>query len=286
MSVPETEHEAERPSAEEAHRFLAESSFVWHQRFQLVPGVYTPGSNDMEWIFRVAGVPLDLSGKTAIDIGTSNGGVAFELERRGAERVVAVDIFPPSWFGFDAIKEFLASDAEFVQASVYELPALLREEFDVLVFWGVLYHLRHPLLALDAIRALLRGTGFLETAVCDREVGELSSVPLVRFYRRDELYNDTSNWFAPTVSAFVDLCRSSGLDPKVLGAWPKEAPQRTMLKVTRTPGNPEYHALSYERPLKCPPSSRRTAALLLKRRYVRALAGLVQSGSERFGSRP
>lgn len=286
MPVPETDHEAEQPSPEEAQRFLDESSFVWHQRFQLVPGVYTPGPNDMEWIFRVAGVPLDLSGKTAIDIGTSNGGVAFELERRGAERVVAVDIVPPSWFGFDAIKEFLASDAEFVQASVYELPALLREEFDVLVFWGVLYHLRHPLLALDAIRALLRGVGFLETAVCDGDVGELGSLPLARFYRRDELYNDATNWFAPTVSAFADWCRSSGLDPEVLGAWPKKAPQRTMLKVARSEGEPEYRALSYERPLKCSPSSRRTAALVLKRRYVRALARLARSGSTRFGSRP
>jgi tRNA (mo5U34)-methyltransferase len=249
MPAPETDREAEQPSPEEARRFLDESSFVWHQRFPLVPGVYTPGANDMEWIFRVAGVPLDLSGKTAIDIGTSNGGVAFELERRGAERVVAVDIFPPSWFGFDAIKEFLRSDAEFVQANVYELPTLLREEFDVLIFWGVLYHLRHPLLALDSIRSLLRGTGFLETAVCDGEVGELGSLPVARFYRGEELYGDTSNWFAPTVSAFADWCRSSGLDPEVLGAWPKKAPERTMLKVTRSEGEPEYQGLSYERPL-------------------------------------
>jgi tRNA (mo5U34)-methyltransferase len=247
--VLEADQEADQPSPEEAQRFLDESSFVWHQRFQLVPGVYTSGPNDMEWIFRVAGVPEDLTGKTAIDIGTSNGGAAFELERRGAERVVAVDIFPPSWFGFDAIREFLGSNADFVQASVYELPALLREEFDVLIFWGVLYHLRHPLLALDSIRSVLRGTGFLETAVCDGTVGELSSLPLVRFYRRDELDNDVTNWFAPTVNALVDWCRSSGLDAEVLGAWPKKAPERTMVKVTRTEGEPEYQALSYERPL-------------------------------------
>jgi tRNA (mo5U34)-methyltransferase len=243
--------EADRQA--EAQRFLDEASFVWHQRFQLVPGVYTPGANDIGWMFNAAGVPQDLSGKTAIDIGTSNGGAAFELERRGAKRVVAVDIFPEAWFGFDAIKEFLGSNPEFVEASVYELPALLREEFDVVIFWGVLYHLRHPLLALDSVRALLRGVGFLETAVCDREVGELSAQPLVRFYRRDELHGDASNWFAPTVSTFVDWCLSSGLDPTVLGAWPEEAPERCMLRVTRSPGDPEYEVLSYERPLDVSP---------------------------------
>ena len=242
-----------KPSLEEAQRFLDEASFIWHQRFQLVPGAYTPGANDVEWMFNAAGVPQDLSGKTAIDIGTSNGGAAFELERRGAKRVVAVDIFPPGWFGFDAIKEFLNSNAEFVEASVYELPTLLREEFDVVVFWGVLYHLRHPLLALDNVRALLRGVGFLETAVCDGEVGKLSALPLARFYRRDELHNDSSNWFVPNMSAVVDWCLSSGLDPKVLGVSPEEAPERCMLRVTRTPGDAEYRALSYERPLKISP---------------------------------
>ena len=63
----------EAPTAEAAQRFLDEAGFVWHQRFQLVPGVYTPGQNDLEWIFQVAVVPDDLSGMTALDIGTSNG---------------------------------------------------------------------------------------------------------------------------------------------------------------------------------------------------------------------
>jgi tRNA (mo5U34)-methyltransferase len=131
------------PDAEAAHRFLAQSDCVWFQRFELGGGVYTPGTNDLEWVFATAGVPDDLSGKSALDIGTSNGGAAFELERRGAQRVVAVDIFPPSWFGFDALKDFLGSRVEFVEATAYELPSLIGETFDVIIFWGVLYHLRH-----------------------------------------------------------------------------------------------------------------------------------------------
>jgi tRNA (mo5U34)-methyltransferase len=242
------------PDAEAAHRFLAQSDCVWFQRFELGGGVYTPGTNDLEWVFATAGVPDDLSGKSALDIGTSNGGAAFELERRGAQRVVAVDIFPPSWFGFDALKDFLGSRVEFVEATAYELPSLIGETFDVIIFWGVLYHLRHPLLALDSVRALLGGMCYLETAVCDGEVGEMRSVPLARFYRGDELHSDPSNWFAPTITGLLDWCASSGLDAEVRAAWPEEAPERCMLKVEPSPGDPEYRIVSYERQLKCAPT--------------------------------
>jgi tRNA (mo5U34)-methyltransferase len=237
-----------------AQRFLNETDCVWFQRFELADGVYTPGTNDLDWVFATAAVPRDLSGKTALDIGTSNGGAAFELERRGAERVVAVDIFPPSWFGFDAVKEFLGSRVEFVEATAYELPALLDETFDVVIFWGVLYHLRHPLLALDSLRALLRGTCYLETAVCDGELREMRSLPLARFYRGAELHGDSSNWFAPTIKALLDWCSSAGLDAQVLAAWPEEAPERCMLEIEPAPGDPEYRIVSYERPLKCAPT--------------------------------
>jgi tRNA (mo5U34)-methyltransferase len=240
--------------AETAKRFLADAGFVWFQRFALADGIYTPGMNDLEWVFSTAGIPSDLSGKTALDIGTSNGGAAFELERRGAERVVAVDIFPPWWFGFDALKEFLGSRVEFVEGTVYELPALLNETFDIVVFWGVLYHLRHPLLALDSLRALLRGACYLETAVCDGELGTVSSVPLARFYRGAELHGDPSNWFSPTIKGLLDWCSSAGLDADVVAAWPEEAPERCILKVELSPGDPEYRILSYERPLRCAPT--------------------------------
>jgi tRNA (mo5U34)-methyltransferase len=264
------------PSVEEARSFIDEAGFVWHQRFQLVPEVYTPGQNDLDWIFRVAAVPDDLSGKTALDIGTSNGGAAFELERRGAERVVAVDIYPESWFGFDAVKKLLASRVEYVQASIYELPLLLREEFDVVLFWGVLYHLRHPLLALDSIRALLRGTAYLETAVCDWETAAHGSDPVVRFYRRDELGGDASNWFAPSVKALEDWCVSSGLKPVTVKAWPEGAAERSMLTLVRTEGDPEFETLSYERPLSLAPSLMRRVAYRIRRLLSRPAAELTR----------
>ena len=66
-----------------AHRFVEESTFLWHQRFQLAPGVETPGVNPMEWLLAQSCVPASLDGMTVLDIGTTNGAVAFECERRG-----------------------------------------------------------------------------------------------------------------------------------------------------------------------------------------------------------
>jgi hypothetical protein len=80
--------------------------------------------------------------------------------------------------------------------------------------------------------------------VCDAELEAASSVPLVWFYRRDELHGDPSNWFAPTVGALVEWCASSGLDPTVVDAWPKDAPERCMLRLTRSKGSPEFDRLS------------------------------------------
>jgi tRNA (mo5U34)-methyltransferase len=245
-------------SREETLQFLADSRHIWHQRFQLVPGVYTPGVNDMDRLFEVSKIPPDLSGQTVLDIGTANGGAAFEAERRGAARVVAVDIYPAERFGVDAIRDFLGSHIEFVQANLYELPALLAgERFDLVLLWGVLYHLRHPLLALDAVRMLTRqpdGQAFVESAVCDFELGSQEKRSYVRFYRRHELGGDGSNWFAPSVAALVDWCQSSGFEAAVLDVVPAHAPTRCTVRITPTPDPPEYVTLSYERPLHVTPA--------------------------------
>ena len=243
MGVPD-------PARERAAReLIADADFVWHQRFELVPGVEAPGDNDIVALLDAAGVPPDLTGRTAIDLGTTNGGAAFELERRGAERVVAVDVKPPDHYGFASLRDFLGSGVEWVQASVYEVGSVLDEQFDLVLCFGVLYHLRHPLLALDNVRALLGGEALIETAVLDARLPDLRAEPLAGFFRGPEFHADSSNWFAPTTAALLDWCRSSGLDPDLLATWPRPAPERAIVGVRRTPGEPEWRALSYELPV-------------------------------------
>jgi tRNA (mo5U34)-methyltransferase len=234
-----------------ASAFIRKAKFYWHQRFELAPGIYTPGSNDIGFLLDAACLPDNIDGASVLDIGATNGGLAFELERRGAGRVVTVDIYSGDWFGFEQLKALLNSNVEYMCGSIYELPAKLNEQFDIVVFCGVLYHLRHPLLALDMIRTLTRGRALIETAVCDRDLVETASRSLVHYHRLDDLNDDGSNWFEPSVAALTDWCRSCGLEPIKIQTWPAEAPGRCMVTAAPTAGDPEYLEMSYELPLSC-----------------------------------
>jgi tRNA (mo5U34)-methyltransferase len=232
-----------------AEDFIRDAQFYWHQRFQLAPGVYTPGANDIGFLLGAALLPDDLRGASVLDIGATNGGLAFELERLGAGPIVTVDIYSADWFGFEQLKALLNSDVEYLRSSVYELPSKLDQQFDIVAFCGVLYHLRHPLLALDAVRELTAGRALIETAIRDRSLADAASLPLVHFHRLDDLNGDGSNWFEPSLAALTDWCRSCGLDPVHVQTWPPEAPGRCMLTATPTAGPPEYLGMSYELPL-------------------------------------
>ncbi len=234
----------------EAERMAARNDFIWHQRFDLGEGVFSPGVSNMPWLWEKAGVSDDLTGKTVLDIGTTNGATAFMAERRGAKRVVAVDVYDQDRFGFGALKKALGSQAEFVCASIYELPQVLEEQFDVVFFWGVLYHLRHPILALDNLRSVSRDLVYIETAVADHEMGEQASMSVARYYRLNELGNDGSNWFAPTTPCLVDWCHSSGLTPIEVASWPEGSPTRAHVVARVVDGPAEYLACSYELPLR------------------------------------
>jgi tRNA (mo5U34)-methyltransferase len=245
-------------SPQEARAFLDAADFLWHQRFELVPGVETPGTHDLAILFRMAGVGPDLSGKAVLDVGTSNGGAAFLMERLGADRIVALDIYSPEWFGFAALRDFLDSNVEYVQGTVYDLTRILRgESFDLVLFWGVLYHLRHPLLALDEVRAVSAPNGevSIETAVSDDELGPIGHLPICRFYRGDELAADPSNWFSPTVACLKDWCASSGLTPTGFEVFGEGVGKRCVLTARRTEGPPEYTGISYEVPLRAQPTA-------------------------------
>jgi tRNA (mo5U34)-methyltransferase len=235
-------------SDEEARTFLDSTTFLWHQRFALSTNVYTPGANDIGWLLSQSTLPVSMIGKSVLDIGTTNGAVAFEAERRGASRIVAVDILDREHFGFGALSELLESNVEFVQASVYELADVLQETFDIVVFWGVLYHLRHPLLGLDTVRRLARGHVTLETAISDWLDGQPG--PLARFHRLDDLGADNTNWWSPTLEALHEWVGSAGFRVTATVTSPAGAPgQRALLGLEVEGVQPEYLRISYERPL-------------------------------------
>jgi hypothetical protein len=220
---------------------FADPSIRWHQRF-LVEGHQTPGTNDMSWLMAHADFPASMAGMSVIDIGTTNGAVAFEAEHRGASRVVAVDICPPAVFGFTKIAGCIGSAAEYVEASIYELPELLEgETFDYVVFWGVLYHLRHPLLGLDALAQLARGLVTVETVVAPGAESEM------RFFRGSELNDDGSNWWAPTEPCLRAMLGSAGLEASDSYCWGEGLGSRAIVNCVKAGPVPEYLQTGYDR---------------------------------------
>jgi tRNA (mo5U34)-methyltransferase len=212
----------------------------WHQRFE-IDGVTSPGYHDMDNLIQIAQLPTDLSGLTIIDVGTTNGATAFECERRGAEKVVAVDLCEPSVFGFDKLSKYLGSQVEFLQASVYELPARLNgRSFDYCIFWGVLYHLRHPLLGLDALNQITNQFLSIETVISSAADTSAS------FFRSTELSNDGSNWWAPSETCLAEMLRSSGFDPTLMQRWDAAISERALMNCSKVGDIPEYLAEGYD----------------------------------------
>jgi tRNA (mo5U34)-methyltransferase len=196
-------------------RRLVEEHGRWWHEIELAPGIVTPGddSNRMKLpILDAIGLPPSMGGMRALDIGCSDGYFSFEMERRGAS-VVAVDFVPDTYTGFATAREILGSGVEYRMDNVYNLSPEKYGRFDVVLFMGVLYHLRKPLAALDAIRSVMNEGALLFTGTM--MIDEyfllpggsvttlaavnplLQEVPLWQAYPADSLNGDFTNCFAP-----------------------------------------------------------------------------------------
>jgi tRNA (mo5U34)-methyltransferase len=198
----------------------------WHQRWEVFPGVFTPGVNPVATICDRIGLPGDLTGQRVLDVGAWHGCFSFECERRGAAEVVALSLEDPDAVGFMRLKAVLDSQVRYVRGSVYTLDRGELGEFDVVLFLGVLYHLRHPLLAIDRLRTVSRGIALIETHVIDKQgtlPADLLRVPIWRFYPHDELNADPSNWFGPNCQAVLDAFDSAGFRTLLLDQWDDRA---------------------------------------------------------------
>ncbi len=184
----------------------------WYHTIDLGQGLVTPGvDNTPERLARLA-LPASLTGKTVLDIGAWDGFFSFEAERRGAARVLATDFF--SWggggwgskTGFELARTALDSRVEDLAIDVMDLSPERVGTFDVVFFLGVLYHLRHPLLALERVASVTRECLIVETVV--DLVG--FSRPAMAFYPERELDDDPTNWWAPNLAGAEALLHAVG----------------------------------------------------------------------------
>jgi tRNA (mo5U34)-methyltransferase len=198
----------------EIRKLIAGHGRWWHE-IELAPGIVTPGddSNRMKLpILDGIGLPRDMRGLRALDIGASDGFFSFEMEKRGAQ-VLAMDFVPETYTGFATARKILGSNVEYHMDNVYNVSPERYGQFDVVLFMGVLYHLRKPLAALDAIRSVMKsgaqlfvGTMMIDeyfllpdgtVSTLDAVNPLLKTVPLWQSYPGGSLNGDFTNCFAP-----------------------------------------------------------------------------------------
>jgi tRNA (mo5U34)-methyltransferase len=184
----------------------------WYHSIPLGNGIVTPGVDDTPGRLRKIGLPDDLSGKTVLDVGAWDGFFSFEAERRGSARVLATDSYCWSgegWgskAGFDLARRALGSNVEDKEIDVLNLTPEKVGVFDVVLFLGVLYHMKHPLLALERVFSVTGERLIVSTLV------DLTWLrrPAAAFYEGAEANDDPTNWWGPNPAAVVAMLRTVG----------------------------------------------------------------------------
>jgi tRNA (mo5U34)-methyltransferase len=188
------------------------AQITWYHTFDLGHGVVTPGMDNSPKKLSRLRFPDSFAGKTVLDVGASQGFFSFEAEKRGAQRVLATDSF--HWLqkthitkaGFDLAKKVYQSKVEEKLIDVLELSPAAVGTFDVVLFLGVLYHMKHPLLALEKAASVTKDMMILETVVdmlgCRR--------PAMAYYAGTELSADPTNWCGPNPAAVAAMLRTVG----------------------------------------------------------------------------
>lgn len=203
------------------------SQLEWYHTLELAPGVVTPGWFDTRELVAKLPFPTSLAGKRCLDIGTFDGFWAFELERRGASEVVAVDVLDPTRWdwpadaddasiraigarkgrgdGFLVAKDALGSKVERLEQSVYDLAPTENGMFDFVYVGSLLLHLRDPVGALMRVRSVSSGQLLLVDAI---------DLPLTLSRRRQPAATlDAVGrpwWWKPNLAALARMVEAAG----------------------------------------------------------------------------
>jgi tRNA (mo5U34)-methyltransferase len=193
---------------------------------QTAPQHFLGDYPSVKWRSFEHAVPANLTGMSVLDIGCNAGFYSIEMKRRGAARVVGIDSDEVYLQQARFAAEVNEMDIEFARMSVYEVPQL-KERFDVVIFMGVLYHLRHPLLALDLLhdhvandllvfQSMQRGSKSVAAMKEDYlfwETEIFNEHDFPKMYFIEHRYSgDCTNWWIPNRACVEAMLRSSGFD--------------------------------------------------------------------------
>ncbi|TCZ61322.1 TIGR04290 family methyltransferase [Roseicella aquatilis] len=225
-------------AAAEDLRRRAASLGPWFHNIDLggvatAPGHFLGDYPTVKWRQFAHAIPADLTGKSVLDIGCNGGFYSIEMKRRGAARVLGIDSDEDYLAQARFAAEATGQEIEFRALSVYDVGSI-GERFDLVLFMGVLYHLRHPLLALDLIhehvagdllvfQSMQRGSRQVAPAAADYDFWDTAPFddpgwPRLHFiehrYSRDE-----TNWWVPNRACVEAMLRSAGF---AIEAHPEE----------------------------------------------------------------
>ena len=192
---------------------------------QTAPNHFLGDFPNIKWKHIAPHVPADLSGATVLDIGCNGGFYSIQMKRRGAARVVGIDVDDRYLGQARFAAETLGLEIEFRKASVYHVDQL-EGQFDYVFFMGVFYHLRYPLYALDKVVQKVAGKLVFQTMIRGSETCRawdsnyhfwnkkiFDEPDFPRMYFIEQRYaDDPTNWWIPNAGAAEGMLRSSGLE--------------------------------------------------------------------------
>src|SRR5436309_8557215 len=210
------------------------SNHDWYHTIELAPGLLTPGIVDVRPVVAQVPMPASLSGKRCLDVGTWDGFWAFEMERRGAAEVHAVDVPDPyrwDWparariresydggkenlekirrngNGFPIAREALGSLVERHEMTMYEIDPVELETFDFVFVGSLLLHLRDPVGALERIRTVATGEVVFNDCIEFVLTKLLRRTPMARLDAVDRVW-----WWQPNLSALRSMIEQAGFE--------------------------------------------------------------------------
>lgn len=215
-SLPKSSPDSDGPTAEARRELLEQvQRCTWVHTIDLGNGLVTQGRwGPPDPLIKSAFDEIDFAGKKVLDIGCWDGLWSFEAEKRGAVDVYATDYrCQRSYYDqptFQVAHRILGSKARYYpDMSVYDITDLQAADFDVVVFTGVYYHLKHPLLAFSRIRTVMKEGGIL--IVEGPAIDNLENA-YATFHYRHWFSGDPSNWWTPTIRCLREWIECSFFD--------------------------------------------------------------------------